>query len=303
MPSNSPTPSPSFASVVETREHGNSFRGIWPTAVPTRYENPLDKHWRHADPVEEAKRLIRLAVKLYGPREVWAMCSGGNDSLCSTHVAMSTGLATGVASINTTIGIRQTREHLIGVCERFGWPLRWLTPPVSYADICARHGMPGPGAHGKIYSLLKERCVRKLRRDAKRLARDRVLLITGVRLSESERRMGHVEPIYRDDAVIWLAPIINWNEETKVLYQTANAIPRNPVTARLGISGECLCGAFAKPGERTKIALHYPEAEAEIVRCESLAAANCKPAKWGERPSKRQQQLCQQCDRKNEVEV
>jgi 3'-phosphoadenosine 5'-phosphosulfate sulfotransferase (PAPS reductase)/FAD synthetase len=256
-----------------------------------------DKFWRDDDPVAEARKLIRHAIKLYRPRSVIALCSGGNDSLCSTHVAMSTGLCNGVASINTTIGIRQTREHMQAVANHFGWPLRWLTPPLSYREVCAKHGMPGPGAHDKIYVHLKERCVDQLVRESKRRIRDRVILITGVRTSESTRRMGHVEPIFRDGASVWIAPIIHWNNEHKMAYQIEHRIPRNPVTPVLGISGECLCGAFASSGERSKIAESFPEAEAEIAACEAAAAANTKPCVWGERP-RRLKMLCQDCDRK-----
>lgn len=259
----------------------------------------LAPHWQHADPFEEARRLIRLVVKLYKPREVISLLSGGDDSLCATAVAASTGLLTGVASINTTIGIRQTREHTQGVSDRFKWPLRWFTSPNSFRQICFEYGMPGPGAHGKIYVQLKERCVREVVRQSKRLDKDRIMLITGVRLSESERRMGHVAPIHRDGAQLWVAPIINWNDEHKVTHQVADRIPFNPVKPVLGISGECLCGAYAKPGERAKIAERYPEAEAEIVACEAVAAANGNPCRWGERPEPRNKMLCQNCDRKN----
>jgi 3'-phosphoadenosine 5'-phosphosulfate sulfotransferase (PAPS reductase)/FAD synthetase len=260
----------------------------------------LSKHWHDADKVQEGVNLIRLAHKLYKPRETWALCSGGNDSLCSTHLAMSTGLVTGVASINTTIGIQQTRDHMTMVAARFGWPLRWLTPPVSYRELCARFGMPGPGGHGLIYQRLKERCVRQLVREAKRRTKDRIMLITGCRLSESTRRMGHVEPIQREGTRLWVGPIINWDNEHKTVYQIDNGIPRNPVTSRMGISGECLCGAFAKPGERAKIAEFYPAAEVEIQVCEAAASANCKPSRWGERPAKNKM-LCQQCDRKGDA--
>lgn len=262
-----------------------------------KYVTPHPEVWTHPDRVEEAKRLLQFAVKMYRPRAVWAMCSGGNDSLCSTHIAMSTGFVTGVASIDTTIGIRQTREHLAMVAEQFGWPLRWLRPPMSYRGFCAKFGMPGPGRHDYVYAYLKERCVRQLVRESKRRPKDRVMLVTGVRLSESTRRMGHTEAIQRDDSRVWVAPIINWDNEDKTLYQVAHGIPRNPVTPFLGISGECLCGAFAKPGEREKIAEHFPEAEAEIQACELAAASNAKPCAWGTRPVK--QNLCQQCERKS----
>ncbi len=246
--------------------------------------------------------MIAAAAKLYAPCKVWALCSGGNDSLCSTHLAMSTGLCDGVASINTTIGIQETREHMQMVADKFGWPLRWLTPPVSYEDICAKHGMPGPGTHGLIYVRLKERCVDQLVRESKKRMRDRVLLITGVRASESIRRMGNAVPVDRDGASVWVAPILNWDNEDKAVYQIQNNIPRNPVTQNLGISGECLCGAFAKPDERVKIAAMYPEAMELIERCEGRARENCKPCAWGKPPSFTKH-LCQQCDRKGVEEL
>ena len=110
--------------------------------------------------------------------------------------------------------------------------------------------------------------------------------------------MGTSDPMQREGARVWVAPIINWSEEQKVVYQTDNRIPRNPVKPYLGISGECLCGAFAKPGEREKIEKHYPQAFAEIVECERVAALNCQPCAWGKRPPKKQN-LCQNCTRKN----
>ena len=255
--------------------------------------------WVDTEPVKEATNLIRLVHRLYKPRQTWCLCSGGNDSLCATHVAMQTGLVTGVASINTTIGIQETRDHLKAVSESFGWNLQWFTPPASYIELCARFGMPGPGGHNLVYQRLKERCVRQLVRLAKKSRGDTVMLITGCRTQESDRRMGTSDPIQREGRRLWVAPIINWSAAQQVVYQTENRIPRNPVKPYLGISGECLCGAFAKPGEREKIQQYYPHAYAEIVECERVAAENKKPCAWGKRPVK-EQPLCQNCTRKND---
>jgi hypothetical protein len=35
--------------------------------------------------------------------------------------------------------------------------------------------------------------------------------------------------------------------------------PRNPVSANLHMSGECLCGCYAHPGELDEIGFFYPE--------------------------------------------
>lgn len=258
-----------------------------------------DELWMHPDKIEQGKRMIAIAVKMYKPRKVWALCSGGNDSLCSTHLAMSTGLCDGVASINTTIGIQETRDHLTKVCDKFGWPLKWLFPTYTYAELCGKFGMPGPGGHALVYNRLKLHCIGRLARYERSKKTDKIMVISGCRLNESVRRMNNALPITREGRLIWCAPIINWDDEDKTVYQINNRIPRNPVTPVLGISGECLCGAFAKPGEREKIRESFPDAESQIVAAEHAAASNNKPCAWGTRPPKRQQHLCQQCDRKN----
>lgn len=35
-------------------------------------------------------------------------------------------------------------------------------------------------------------------------------------------------------------------------------LPRNPFSPLIGVSGDCLCGAYARPGELAAIERHYP---------------------------------------------
>lgn len=97
------------------------------------------------------------------------------------------------------------------------------------------------------------------------------MLVTGVRLDESDRRMGHVEAVVRNRAKVWVAPILNWSTDDKNDYIDREQIHRNPVVANLCMSGECLCGAFANPGEITEIETFYPEAAARIRRLQDRA--------------------------------
>jgi hypothetical protein len=53
------------------------------------------------------------------------------------------------------------------------------------------------------------------------------------------------------------------------------------------MSGECLCGAFAKPGELAKIHLHFPKLGAKIDQLQIEAKAVGVYCKWGERPPKK----------------
>jgi 3'-phosphoadenosine 5'-phosphosulfate sulfotransferase (PAPS reductase)/FAD synthetase len=216
---------------------------------------------------------------------VFCLFSGGNDSICSTDLAMRNGLANEVIHIDTGIGIKQTHTHAEHIMCRYGWEHRTITPPDwTYRDIVLRRGFPGPAAHRYAYSWLKERAIAKLVRETKEHRDDKVILITGVRNRESSRRMGYKEPILRMGARIWTAPIFTWSKADCQQYMQYYNLPRNPVSDILGYSGECLCGAFAKPGEMAIIERHFPEAALKIHALELEAKAAGKPCVWGTRP-------------------
>lgn len=237
----------------------------------------------------------------YKPSHVFALFSGGHDSLCSTAITAQHPAFSGVVHINTTIGIEETREFVRETCKREGWPLREYFPPVSYLDICKRHGMPGPGAHLYCYTRLKERCIQQLTREHKTHRHDRIVLATGVRRSESTRRMGHVMQIKREGVRVWVAPIIDWSDEDKNAFMSMRGLRRNPVVDAINMSGECLCGAFAKNGELSLIAENFPKTASAI---EAVQAA-CRDAgvhdTWGARPPKKRppnMELCFSCEAK-----
>jgi 3'-phosphoadenosine 5'-phosphosulfate sulfotransferase (PAPS reductase)/FAD synthetase len=175
-------------------------------------------------------------------------------------------------------------------CASNGWPLleykadECLPTPQIYEDIICEHGMPGPQQHQKMYARLKERPIRQLIREHKKNPHDRIMLITGVRSLESDRRMGHVKEIQVDGIRLWVAPIMHWGHDDIHRHIEANELPRNPVKLNLCISGECLCGCFAHEGERAEIAHFYPEADAELTRLEQKAAACGVWSKWGKKP-------------------
>ena len=213
-----------------------------------------------------------------------ALFSGGHDSLCSTHLASRSPRFDGCVHIDTGIGIEQTRAFVRATCERHGWPLREYRPPMSYEEIVLRWGFPGPAGHSLVYGRLKERCLWQLVRENKTCRRDRVLLVSGIRRQESRRRMGYVEPVQADGARVWVAPLLNWSHEDKHAYLDAHRLPRNPVVEKLCMSGECLCGAFARKGELDEIAFWYPEAAARIRALEARAAEAGVPCRWGQPP-------------------
>jgi 3'-phosphoadenosine 5'-phosphosulfate sulfotransferase (PAPS reductase)/FAD synthetase len=217
------------------------------------------------------------AVTEHRSSHVFALFSGGHDSLCSTALAADHPAFTAAVHINTGIGIPETRDFVRETCRVQGWPLIEMHPDAkTYRDLVREKGMPGgPKAHNTTYYWLKQRQVRRLVREHKQHPKDRIALVTGIRLSESARRMGAGLSVHvrRSGAQVWVNPILEWRKADCHDFMDARELPRNPVVDLLHRSGECLCGALAHYSEIREIELWYPAAAAEIHACERLAAS------------------------------
>jgi 3'-phosphoadenosine 5'-phosphosulfate sulfotransferase (PAPS reductase)/FAD synthetase len=137
--------------------------------------------------------------------------------------------------------------------------------------------MPGgPKAHNTTYYWLKQRQVRRLVREHKRGRHGRVGLVTGIRVSESERRMAAVMsvPVHRVGAQVWINPILDWTAADVSRFIASVGLKRNRVVDLLHRSGECLCGALAHHSEMREIELWYPETAAVLHAYERLAHDN-----------------------------
>lgn len=214
------------------------------------------------------------------PNAVMApLFSGGHDSLCACHVSsLHRNWGGQVRHINTGIGTKYTREFVENTCRHLGWNLVVHKSNFSYERFIREKGFPGPGAHGWVYARLKDRCVYQITKGVKK-----TLLITGCRKQESSRRMGHVEPIKIGEVTnrktgeigrknrIWVAQCFDWSKEEQILWMDEYGLPKNKLKSLIGMSGECLCGAFAQPGEIELLKKHAPDVAEEITRLEAVA--------------------------------
>lgn len=243
----------------------------------------------------------------YNFRKKYALLSGGDHSLVATHYAFEKELATEVIHIKTGIGVQECEDFVLEICKQFNWPLRIIHPPaLQYEDLILKFGFPGPGMHYLMYRHLKERAIRKLVKESKRKRLDEVALISGVHQQESARRMGFSLPEIKVGSQIWLAPLFEFNTLDFHDYKRMYSLPTSPVKEKLGFSGECLCGAFAKPNEIRKIETFYPETASQIHALEQKAQAAGKHCIWGTRPRKKLNQydipfmpLCAGCPATN----
>jgi 3'-phosphoadenosine 5'-phosphosulfate sulfotransferase (PAPS reductase)/FAD synthetase len=275
-----------------------------------------DRHARVEYLVEQAWGILDTAIATYaGSRDVVAECllfSGGNDSTVLAHIFHQR--ATHAIHANTTIGIEETRQFVRDTCADWGLPLIEKRPPDDYRALVLGRvtskdgesvwagGFPGPGAHWICYQRLKERCLDAVRHDLG-IANSRTkcaVYIAGRRRQESERRED--VPLYEGDgSVIWASPLAMWTKFDLNTYREMHGdVPENRVSGLIHMSGECLCGAFAHPGELDEIGYWFPEVRAEIdaLAAEVKAAGFAEPlCIWGhgEGVPSRRGRLCSSC--------
>lgn len=266
----------------------------------------------------EGRRIVTEAIERYKPVAIVAAFSGGDDSIVSTHFLLSQYEGAFAFYADTLVGLSPTRNHIRAVCDRYGWALetgqaraegppklmrsrgklvpfdaaavcpagRWDDGDTAYEEFAINFGFPGRGKpqHARMYQRLKERPIRRmLRRLGATKAKKKVLMISGIRHDESAIRAGYK----RETSVghfgdIWVNPFYYRTAQDFEAYRQEFGLPRNPVKRRCGISGECCCGTFANPGERSAYREADPGFADYLSNLESRVSENGFPWGWGE---------------------
>ncbi len=237
-------------------------------------------------------------INQHDPRYVIALFSGGGDSTVSTHVSAQHPRFSFALKIDTGIGVPQTNEFVRSTAAKWGIELReyravdyvradGTRDPQVYRDLVLKWGFPGPAGHGLMFQRLKERALRHALRDLELKRGEVVFLISGCRSDESARRMANTDEFQKwEGQKYFVAPIWDWTKADVNTYIRENGIHPNPVTKVIHKSGECLCGAFAKPGELEELRTWYPDVAAEIEQLEHDARAAGFPWGWEGAPPK-----------------
>ncbi len=112
--------------------------------------------------------------------------------------------------------------------------------------------------------------------------------------------MGHVKEVQREGNTVWVAPIRDFTFKDIWAYREKYGLPTNEVVEVLHMSGECLCGAFSKPGELDWLSIFYPAVADRIKVLEAKAHnAGVKSCHWGPKESSKIREapgpLCSGC--------
>lgn len=227
--------------------------------------------------------LLRHAVEEYKPAAVYALFSGGHDSLVATHMAMSTGLVNSVVHIDTGVGLEATADFVHRVAREQQWPLMIIRARAlgqNYESIVEElGGFPGPGKHGMMYNRLKDRGLKRLTRDAPKKRGDAVMLVSGGRSKESARRKLNVSALAREEIRLWVNIAHSLSDAECANYIVRHNLPKNPVKALLCMSGECLCGAFARKNELRELVMHYPD-DPTVKKLVAMSQSEIAAGRW-----------------------
>lgn len=210
------------------------------------------------------------AIEEHDPVAVCGLTSGGNDSTILLHAMRP--LLTHAVHVNTETGVPQTTEYVRTMTAALDLSLIEQTPPEGrgYREMVLGKvpgypgGFPGPAMHGAMYQKLKEAALRRVRAEfLEGLSRDRrVIFVTGVREAESTRRFRTTNAtgeVFREGRLVWVSPIKHFTDADMAEYRRYHDVPRNEVSDHLHMSGECLCGAYARKDELEMIEFFFPE--------------------------------------------
>ena len=227
-------------------------------------------------PLDHAQQVLASGEQL--DVDYWfALVSGGYDSDTALDITVRHApfRLEGVVCIDTGIAVRATHEFIRRRAQQYRLPVyqpRNRREGERYIDLIRRFGPVGPPLHTKVmYANLKEK---PLRRWASTLPGS-VGFISGVRQDESDRRLTTVDADGINDdppvGTVWLAPLAQWQGIDITHYRSAHDLPDSPVVERLGMSGDCLCGAYAHRDELELLRTHFPRTYLQLVVCELVA--------------------------------
>lgn len=236
--------------------------------------------WSLADATRESLCIIENAVLGMQPAGIYALFSGGTDSTTMLDLCQHSNALDGVVFIDTTCGVKATQDFVEQECARRGLTLHIIRPTKDYWTIVRERGFFGPKDHPYAYRFLKKDAIRRFKRE-KHPGED-IMFFTGMRASESKRRMAHGAADRKEEGIWWVNPIRHWSQGEKDEYLDLHDLPINPVSDVLGKSGECNCGCFAHPADKEVLRDLDPNLARNIDEAEHYLEAQGSPyCKWG----------------------
>jgi len=209
-------------------------------------------------------------VESNGIESVYALFSGGRDSLVSLHLSkrVSEILKIGLKAlhVDTTVSTPGNLEYVQEICNDLHVELTVLRPGHDFFSLVERWGFPTATRRWCCYHLKIE----PLKKFFEKVDTSRALVVDGIRAEESWRRrsfpkLGH----HRHFKCLNYHPILEWTRQEVLKYIKAHGLKENPLYRKLPRVAECWCTAFKTAKQFTVLKEEWPELFERFLRAEA----------------------------------
>jgi len=227
------------------------------------------------------KEILDQAINDWNVDSFYVGYSGGKDSGIALDYTAKyfPNHFKGVIFADTGIGTQATIDFVKKYCKERKYSLNIVKPenvirkktsiPFSYKNLVMRYGFPSHSGHTMVMQQLKLFPIRQFIHQRIK-AGEKPCIITGIRKKESARRSrNYYTPIDKDGKMVYVKPLFYKTNEWVYRYFVENDVKRSPVYETLHLSGDCLCGCFAKKGEAKLLQMFHPEVYDKIVKLEN----------------------------------
>ena len=196
-------------------------------------------------------------------RKFYALISGGKDSLSLAHFLANRNALQGCVFVDTQIAVPGLEDFI----RTLPYSIEVYKTSEDYDRLVTEywHSFPHYGLHQQAFNYLKGRGFEAFKRAHKG---EDYLFATGVRKGESPTRKRTAKFHSRLVGVETYAPLLNWTDEDVWSYIRRKDLRISPAYPKIHISGDCLCGAFARRYERVEYEICYPEVNERFNRLE-----------------------------------
>jgi len=227
------------------------------------------------------KEILDQAINDWNVDSFYVGYSGGKDSGIALDYTAKyfPNHFKGVIFADTGIGTQATIDFVKKYCKERKYSLNIVKPenvirkktsiPFSYKNLVMRYGFPSHSGHTMVMQQLKLFPIRQFIHQRIK-AGEKPCIITGIRKKESARRSrNYYTPIDKDGKMVYVKPLFYKTNEWVYRYFVENDVKRSPVYETLHLSGDCLCGCFAKKGEAKLLQIFHPEVYDKILKLEN----------------------------------
>jgi 3'-phosphoadenosine 5'-phosphosulfate sulfotransferase (PAPS reductase)/FAD synthetase len=209
-------------------------------------------------------------VKNNGVESIFALFSGGRDSLTTLHlskkVSKHLGVELSAVHVDTTVSTPGNLEYVKEICRRLRVKLITLRPSYDFFSLVSRWGFPTVTRRWCCYHLKIE----PLKTFFKNVDTSKALIVDGIRAEESWRRRGFPKLArHRHFNCLNYHPIFEWTREDVLKYIKVHNLRENPLYSKLPRVTECWCTAFKTVRQFTVLKREWPELFDKFVEAEA----------------------------------